>query len=125
MGKSVLLEILNSPDTKKGAAHRAAPLADSPTSCPLSTESKKTLPPSSRKTRFVSDALLIIWATVIGAIAVLRRGLPDAHHLPVRSDCGVHPSPMRHPSPSFPALQVPREGQLLSGGRWVSRSDPR
>jgi len=32
MGKSVLLEILNSPDTKNGAAHRAAPLADSPTS---------------------------------------------------------------------------------------------
>ena len=45
MGKSVLLEILNSPDTKKGAAHRAAPLADSPTSCPLSIESKKALPP--------------------------------------------------------------------------------
>lgn len=28
----------------KGAAHRAAPLADSPTSCPKSTESKKARP---------------------------------------------------------------------------------
>ena len=28
----------------KGAAHRATPLADSPTSCPLSTDSKKARP---------------------------------------------------------------------------------
>ena len=72
MGKSVLLEILNSPDTKKGAAHRAAPLADSPTSCPLSIESKKALPPVlplGTNRRGISQGSLEEWRAVYQSLS--------------------------------------------------------